>query len=895
MRKVSLPDPVQGFVYRQRLAELCDPLRRRLTLLHAPAGFGKTTLLADCCRRLRERGLVTAWLSVDEDDDAALFSSYLLVTFRQAGLELLDDTPFETDDHDRGINLLIHSLEQHGADCVLTIDEADRLDHRRSIRLLDRLLRYGPPNLHVAMAFREHPVTLDVSTTLFEGRGAVISAEDLRFDRSEIARFFGTKLSRRELAAVTESTNGWPIALRAHRNLEGVQEDVQVGALATNWIETHLWRGMSEDDRVLVLDAGLFGWADPELFDEVLSKGAVRRLHGISALRGLLESLKASTALRLHPMIGSYCADKLRNNDPERFCSTHASIAKALARRGDVVAAVRHASEADDALLTGRILEDAGGLRLWLREGTYTMLMVSRYLNEAIGSAYPRLALLRCLALILAGDFNAARRIYAQVDAATEHRAPHDEGSSDLQLRIDRVLFEGMMALSGCEPLDSPHVRKLIDQLRELVGTSGLDADVRAGLCHTLGYVEYARSNLEAAAHFVSNAQSAAAESSPFLSMFSNFQAGAIAMAQGRSEDAHEAYNRGQMAARQSFYRDGTSSLIGDVLMVELDLERNRKTPPAQRLHRPELLAASGAWMDLYIATADTASSIVLGNGDLTGALRVLEQTQEFARHTNRRALLPPLAALQVVVLLDAGRLDEARAVWSAQHLPIETDECLVFETRGWRTAEAIGYARARLLAAESQFGAAAELAGAMAAEASSRVLLRTLTWSLAAAMAAEQGAGNPAKARAHLNEYLRVYARTGYTRALMNNRDAVLEVMDSGEVPMEPSLSHAWSSLRQMLEASSESREDAVPAMTERELEVLQLLEHYRDKEIASSLALTEDGVRYHVKKIFRKLKANNRVAAVQRARDVGILSSQVNPPPPRLLRRVPPRVNEG
>ena len=150
--KVSLPDPIEGWLEREDLEARCALTERRLTVLHAPGGFGKTALLGHCCRVLREQEVVVAWLSLDEEDGPGSLAAYLALAFEAAGLETFGeggapaggtlaepaDRPADTQ-ADYRINLLVRALERHGAPCVLALDEVERLrnpgaSRRRSMR-----------------------------------------------------------------------------------------------------------------------------------------------------------------------------------------------------------------------------------------------------------------------------------------------------------------------------------------------------------------------------------------------------------------------------------------------------------------------------------------------------------------------------------------------------------------------------------------------------------------------------------------------------------------------------------------------------------------------------------------------------------------------------------------
>ena len=188
-----------GHVPRAALLQrLGAALERRFVLLQAPAGFGKTTVLADFSRRKREEGLVVAWVSLDAGDVPSAFGGYLACAFERGGLDLPapsdpEARPASPETYEVGI--LASAVELHEAPCLLVLDEVDRLP-RETVELVQRLVEHGPGNLDFALAFRSDP-GLDLSMQVLDGAGGVFGAEELRFSRSEMKQFFGDTLSRR--------------------------------------------------------------------------------------------------------------------------------------------------------------------------------------------------------------------------------------------------------------------------------------------------------------------------------------------------------------------------------------------------------------------------------------------------------------------------------------------------------------------------------------------------------------------------------------------------------------------------------------------------------------------------------------------------------------------------
>ena len=382
--KVKLPDPLPDYVSRPEVEGQCTLKGERLTVLHAPAGFGKTVLLTRSCRTLRHEGVVVAWLSLDEKDGPVSIVTGLALAFEDAGLEIHSPATRQGGAHsslpaphvsslsEYRLNVLTQEIARHGTLCVLALDQLDRLHDPAAVATINTLLNCAPPNLNIGMAFRRRPQELAIATFALEGRSVTVTEEELRFSASDISQFFGQRLSRRELAAVVADSAGWPIALHSccyaarRKGPTAVGEDMVGG-----WIETQLWRGLSPEDRDFVLDIALLDRLEPDLISEVTgAKNAGRRIGSMDALAGLVFGAHGSNlTMRLHPLIKSHCERRRFAENPERFRALHGRIAEALVRHGRAVEALRHAVEAGDTALLGRIAERTGGVRLWLERG----------------------------------------------------------------------------------------------------------------------------------------------------------------------------------------------------------------------------------------------------------------------------------------------------------------------------------------------------------------------------------------------------------------------------------------------------------------------------------------------------------------------------------------------
>ncbi len=373
--KATPPAPIDGYFHRPALERRIEQMlvQRRLAVLRAPGGFGKTALLADVVRRQRERGVLAAWMTVDVDDEPDRLAAYLAYAFECAGLEL----PAPPDAAawraaPQAVALLAHAIEGHPAPCLLVLDDMERLPHE-AVPFLELLLRAAPASLRVGLAMRANP-GLDLSAAILAGQAELVRADDLRFTRYEVAQFFGGELSRGDLATVLERTGGWPVALRICRTMRSVEPGLIITGdepITANFVGVRLLRDLTEQDLAVLLDLAVFDDLDTGV-DEVLgSDEARRRLNALTVLDGLVLTVEQHGAERrvLHPLIKNYCAEQALLRNPDRKRELHAALARVMARRGELMSALRHANEARDGRLLGQILDREGAFRVWQREG----------------------------------------------------------------------------------------------------------------------------------------------------------------------------------------------------------------------------------------------------------------------------------------------------------------------------------------------------------------------------------------------------------------------------------------------------------------------------------------------------------------------------------------------
>ncbi len=880
-QKVAVPERAEGYLDRAELVGLAMPTRRRLTVVQAAGGFGKTTLLAECCRRLREDGVRTAWVSVDEQDEPGVLGTYIAYACQTAmagaatALEGLatSDLGQLTGGTERRFWIALREIADLKEPFVLVFDELERLENPESIAQLELILKHGPPNLHLAFACRELPAGVNITGVVLEGRAAVLSADDLRFSRPEVTEFFDGKLSADRLEALMSESAGWPFALRISRNemAGGGWRGAPVSQdFVENWVESRLFAGIEAEDREFLLDIGLFEWMDAALLDDVLERSdSMHALGTMPTLSGLLEPVRDDTVdvWRLHPLIREHCVRRRYRETPERFRAVNRRIAEALARRGQTASAMRYAKEAGEPALAGEIMERAGGVRLFSREGLVQFLAAERRLAEDVVEARPRLGLARCLALIVSGRMEEAKERYLPL-AARIGCLEEDASDAALELAAENCVVRGLIAMYGGEHFGSALIRTHLAEITRLAEAPSIDALTR-------GVMEY---SLCVAGGMTANFQTAldhAARARPYLrqsrqtTMYLDVQTGQIALAQGRPQDAEAQYHRAERVAREYYGDDSVPAAICSALLQELALECGRPLPHAKAAGIPEALTTGSSPIQAYAAASDTMLALKLRDEGVESALESAESVLGYVRGARLSALTRHAAALRVSLLATAGRIGDAERAWKSDNLPEQAAGCLDLAGQSWREMEALSCARLRVTIGSGRFEEGRSFARELRELAAARGLKRTLMRTLALSAVLEIRAGGPATGQ--LEAYLNLYAETPYAGPLVREREDCTQAL-AAFLEADRNVGDTEAA-RSLLAAMERTETPLQPALTAREMEVLQRLGKHRDKEIAAEFGLSAFGVRYHIRKLFAKLGVRKRSEAVRRAREMGLL----------------------
>ena len=615
---------------------------------------------------------------------------------------------------------------------------------------------------------------------------------------------------------------------------------------------------------------------DPVLLDEALERSDSRhRLQSMTELDGLLHPFPGTGAgaPALHPLLRRHCTARRSRESPERFRSIHHRAAEALERRGDMFAAMRHAAEAGNPALLGRLIEDDGGIRrLWTREVQPALRQAIASLTPDAVRQRPRLALVHAWVLAISDRIPEARRLY-ELAAESSDGFTHNPTGDVRDLRIDQAIMEMAFFTLGCTPLNDARLQSAAARARKIMQDGNLDPDARVCLVFGLCLLEIRRAQFDAALALIEQARQLTSDGRlPWMSLHIDIQLGNMALARGHVQEA-ETYCTNVLESAQGRYPDDPMAMVaGDALLRELQFERNRLTLPiAAGMGLRDNYARPGNTFATQASDCAIIADVAHYTAGTDGALSAVTRMTEYARQTERRTLARYLAALRVDTLAAAGRDGEAERAWRAEALPSGDEDCLDMKSLDWRELEMLACARLRLYMACKDYEAGRRFAENLLTLVTGRRLVRTAMRVRALLAALEWRAGDQDAACSHLETFLRHYLETGYARPVLREGDAVRQALKRWlESQPDSERQAAARDLLKMIDA--DEKKDAT-SLTDREMTVLKLLPELRDKQIAAQLSISREGVRFHVGRIFAKLGVHSRSEAVNLARSIGLL----------------------
>lgn len=803
--------------------------RHRLTLVSAPAGFGKTTLLSAWAATRNE---AVAWLSLDEGDNHPLqFWTYVVAALQtvvpgigQETLNYLQTNPppaFQVI-----LTALLNELSMLSDPIVLVLDDYHVIRTPAIHEGVAFVLEHAPPQLQLVIATRADP-PFSLARLRAQGQLMELRAADLRFTEEEAAAFLEQvlqiHLSSQDLTALESRTEGWIVGLQlAALSLQG-RDDVSTFVAAFSGSHHYVLEYLTEEvlnrqpdyvQRFLLHTSILKRLCGP------LCDALTGRDDGVSMLEHLqrnnlfIVSLDAEQRwYRYHHLFAELLRNRLqRETDQSMIADLHRHASRWYADHDLLDDAIDHALQAGDhervvALIKPRLATstsniEVGRLMTWIDA-----------LPEGVVRQHPWLCIFRAWSLALMGQFEAAAPWW---EAAIYH--PEDD-----TVRGNVAILRAYAAYRRGDWGQAEELVQLADErLPEF------EVAIRGMVAYVQGCLHYWKGELaEAELAFITMRQIGEVAGNILVVGAAISELAAVRKLQGRLGDAAALYDFGQggQALR--------SVPLVDIGMGELLWQQHKLHEAQLRLQFALDSLHQGGW---WGAPADLLglhlwlAQVLADQGDHDGAWVVLEgvaRQKSIFPHFEQR-----LACGRVELWLAQGEIERA-GHWADT---VVSDAPLVLH-------EQIQILRARVKLAQGRPRVALDILAPLTAEEDGR--FGPLVEILALRARAYHQLGDSESAQAYLSRSLDL--ADGQMRVFLGLPDA-LRRFDPGVSLPEP--------------------------LTEREYEVLRLIgAGYTNRQIAQELVITLNTVKKHSTNIYGKLGVTSRTQAIIRAQELGLI----------------------
>ncbi len=907
--KLHVPRPQPGFVPRPRLVDALDQgLARGRVLVCAPAGFGKTALLADWARG---GGRPVAWVGLDGgDSDPARFWRYAVAALDGARPGLAGRVgPAPSRSFEGLVTALINGLATDAGqgDVLLVLDDYHLVDAGPVHESVAYLLENLPPGLQVVVSGRADP-PLPLARLRARGQLAELRAADLRFTPEEAAALLGEATGRglpaAAVTALVARTEGWAAGLQlAGLSLRGHEDPAGFAAafsgshrFVLDYLADEVLDGQTEQVRAFLLETSVLERLSGELCDAVTGRADSQAILQDIERAGLflvpLDEVRGWW--RYHHLFADLLRARLLAEQPGRVQALHRAAAAWCDEHDLADDAVRHALAAGDAAWAARLVERHVETLLGRSEGATLRRWLSALPAESVRDR-PRLC--------LAQAFGAAQGLQVEAleallgDAERALAMSGDEPYWDPAGRAVSVLanipagiafLHAVLArLRGDAALATEYNQRALAELgeddwlmRSFVRWNQAVADwlggrlgpAERGLAEVLAERRAADEAVRRVggepAEVLRGVEGGAGFFAGFLAMRVCYDLGRVQRAQGNLDAALATYREALGAAGENSQQPPLG--MAHVGLAEVLYERNELADALGHATFGVALGRQLVFTPPLVAGLAVVARIRQSDGDAAGALAALGEAGQVELSPQVLALLNPQRAR---LLLAHGDVPAAARLTSAA---------------GLRPDDEPDYPRepeylvlARVLIAQNDPGPALTLLQRLLDAATSQGRTGSIIEIQALRALALAARGDHAGALGALTEALTLARPGGYVRVFVDEGEPMRALLAQLSAARRIDAGYMATLLRAGGRAAAvpPRRGAAAPPglaepLTDRELEVLRLLAAGRSNQrIAHELVVALDTVKKHVTHLLGKLGAANRTEAVARARDLGLI----------------------
>jgi LuxR family maltose regulon positive regulatory protein len=874
--KLYIPRLRPQVVSRPRLIErLNEGLHRKLILISAPAGFGKTTLVSEWlagCER------PAAWLSLDEgENDPIRFLTYLVAALQMIAATIGEgvlgvlQSP-QPPPPEAILTALLNDLTTISDQFVLVLDDYHVIDAKPVDQALTFLLEHLPPHLHLVIATREDP-PLPLARLRVGGQLTELRTTDLRFTHAEATGFLnqvmGLTLSAQDIAALETRTEGWiaglqlaAISMQGHEDATSfIRSFTGSHHFVLDYLVEEVLGQQSERVQTFLLRTSILDRLCGPLCDAVV-------LAPSASGQATLEYLEHANLFivpldnerrwyRYHHLFADLLRQRLHQSiasspgDAEsQVNELHIRASLWYEDHGLSIEAFHHAAAANDVERAERLIKGKG-IPLHFRGAVTAILDWLESLPTTVLNARPSLWVRYASLLLVNGQTTGVEEKLQAAEASLQGAEPDDK-TQDLVGRI--AAARAMLALTRYQ------VETMLAQSRralEYLRPNNLS--LRATAHWTLGFAYSLQGDRAAARRAYTEAISLSQASGIiFTTILATIGLGQVQEADNQLYLAAETYRGVLQLAGEPPLPVACEAHLGlaRVLYEWNDLDAAQQHG-RQSLH---LARQYDRGIDRFVLCEVFLARLKLAQGDVAGAAALLAQASQSARQQNFVYRMPEVAAAQVLTLLRQGHLAAAAQLAQAHELPIS---------------------QARVHLAQEDPSAALAVLEPMRRQVEAKGWQDERLKVLVLQAVALQAHGEKDKAVHLLCDTLALAEPGGFIRLFVDEGLPMAHLLS--EAAAHGMMPDYLGKLLAVCEAEEQKREDTssrppaqplLEPLSHRELEVLHLMaQGLSNQEMGERLFLALDTVKGHNRKIFGKLQVQRRTEAVARARELGLL----------------------
>ncbi|WP_244817672.1 LuxR C-terminal-related transcriptional regulator [Caballeronia sp. Lep1P3] len=865
------------------LAEFERMRECRLALVTGGAGYGKTTLLAQCRQACIKAGAEVAWLSLTADDKGYVdFCTALFAAMHRGGIPVEADLPLEESSAlamDASIAAIVEAAVDVPHDLYLVIDDYHYVEAPLAHRFMQKLLDFGPGNLHLVIASRVSP-PLSLSRLRMMGQIVELDSAALPFDIAETRAFVDEnlgagKLNADELTLIHELTSGWPSCIQLIAVMLKNRPETRSTLRDLVWRSSDLQTYLSEEV-MAYLPAEVAEFAEALSVFRRFSAPLARAVTGAANAADLLKRMEddnlplmrvdsddRATWFRFHPLFAEFLATRLARREPGAVRELHRRAARWFADHDLLAEAVRHASIGADVEFATSVVERAAPAT-WSLEYLSPTLRLLEHLPEEALFRHRRLLLIACLAVALTTRSAKAKAWLAQLQTRG------DPGDPD-----DAALARGVPVIEAAIAFQQDDTARMIELLEPhrdaQVGNPFMQYMLLAELSAAYGAAgRYADAKRLFDTHPIPPA-----DADNDMALVAQATRASALLLQGNVREAERVGSALLARSVQAVGRHSISANVCASVLADVYYELDRIDDARETIaNRRGLLQSSGP--DVMIRTSLSRARLDLLQESADTALVFLQhQIAQMRSMRQMRAAAHMLAETVRVLLVKGDRTRALDAYASLEELAASHVDEHGFKAEIPAIA---ALAKARLLRDEKPDDALRALQLTRAhAEAFGRERLAALADLLSATILADQKRADDARLR--MVRAVEGAERLGLVRTIIDEGPAVGKLLATmvRERKLEGStLRYAMELIEKYPDAVAEAASvrrsvpsKLQPVLTQREVEVLGLVaQAMSNKRIALALNITLETVKWNLRNIFGKLGVSSRYDAMVWAR---------------------------